>query len=412
MIDPHERLRRFGIGAWALVGGFLVLAILGWLLAQVRILWGPVLAATAMVYILNPLVTGLKKRGLHRVFGTVIGYLLGLAVLMLVFSVVVPLVAEQANSLGAELPVIYDETLATVSEFASRLGITDLSLMTYDELIAQVATPDAAFQAGLSVFLGQAFTLALGFAEVVVLLFLTPVIAFYMLVDLPRVLEHTRELIPESMREEAQALGASLGTALGGFIRGQMMVALVVATISSFGMWALGINLWLILGIVAGLFNLIPFIGPLFSGSLAVMVALVLEDFRLALFVAVLFLGVQQLDNHIISPLVLRATVKLHPSLIILALLVGGSLAGILGLILAVPITAFIRVIVSHYWRTRILGESWEQASEAFTVEYEPPTPESLAGRLRRVGRMELTRPAMHHADTDEETSEAANEAP
>ncbi len=363
MIDPHERLRRFGVAVWALVGGFLVVAILGWLLAQVRILWGPVLSATAIIYILNPLVTGLKKRGVHRVFGTMIAYLLGLAVLMLIISVVVPLVAEQANALGTQLPVIYDDSVARIVEIARRMGITDLSLMSYDDLVSQVATPDAAFQAGLDVFLGQAFTFALGFVEVVVLLFLTPVIAFYMLVDLPRVLEHTRELIPESMREEAQALGTSLGTALGGFIRGQMMVALMVATISSFGMWALGINLWLILGIVAGLFNLIPFIGPLLSGSLAVVVALVLEDFRLALFVALLFLGVQQLDNHIISPLVLRATVKLHPSLIILALLVGSSLAGILGLILAVPITAFIRVIVSHYWRTRILGESWEQAS-------------------------------------------------
>jgi predicted PurR-regulated permease PerM len=303
--------------------------------------------------------------------------------------------------------VIYDDFLARIVDLADGMGITGLSLMSYDELVAQVATPDAAFQAGLNVFLGQAFTLALGFAEVIVLLFLTPVIAFYLLVDLPRVLEHTRELIPEDMRDEAEGLGSSLGTALGGFVRGQMMVALIVATISSFGLWALGINLWLILGIVAGLFNLIPFIGPMLSGSLAVVVALVLEDFRLALFVALLFLGVQQLDNHVISPLVLRATVKLHPSLIILALLVGGSLGGILGLILAVPTTAFIRVIISHYWRTRILGESWEEASEAFTVEYEPPTPESLAGRLRRVGRMELTRPAMHHADPDDVPNEA-----
>jgi len=402
MIDPHERLRRFGIGAWALVGGFLVVGILGWLLAQVRILWGPVLAATAIIYILNPLVTGLKKRGVHRVFGTLIAYLLGATVVMLVFAVVVPLVAEQANALGSQLPVIYDDSIARIAEIATRLGIPDLSLMSYDELVAQVATPDAAFEEGLQVVLGQAFTLALSVVEVVVLVVLTPVIAFYMLVDLPRVLEHTRELIPEGMRDEAEALGTSLGTALGGFVRGQMMVALLVATISSFGLWALGMNLWLILGIVAGLFNLIPFIGPWFSGTLAVVVALVLEDFSLAVFVLVLFLGVQQLENHVISPLVLRATVKLHPSLIILALLLGSSLGGIPGLILAVPITAFLRVIVSHYWRTRILGESWEQASEAFTVEYEPPSPESLAGRLRRIGRMELTRPAMQHSDNDE----------
>ncbi|MDH5423257.1 MAG: hypothetical protein OEY55_15760, partial [Acidimicrobiia bacterium] len=92
MIETHERLRRFGIGAWALVGGFLVIAILGWLLGQVHILWGPVLFATAIIYILNPLVTALKNRGVPRVIGTVIAYLLGLSALVLIFSVVVPLV--------------------------------------------------------------------------------------------------------------------------------------------------------------------------------------------------------------------------------------------------------------------------------------------------------------------------------
>ncbi len=399
MIDPLDRLRRFGIGAWALVGGFVVVAIVAWLLAQVRILWGPVVFATGIIYVLNPVVSFLKRRGLPRGIGALIAYLMAGSIIVLAVAVLVPIVADQSEALTDQLPLIYDDSVELIDGAADRIGITDLSLLSYDELVARITAPDEALQADIEVFVGRAFTFALDLAEVVVLVFLTPVIAFYLLVDLPRIKRHALGLIPIEARDEAQGLAANLGRAFGGFIRGQMMVALLVATISSFGLWALGVELWLILGILAGFFNLIPFIGPWFSGTLAVIVTLILGDLQLAIFVGVLFVGVQQLDNQIISPLVLRATVKLHPSLIIMALLVGSSLYGIMGLVLAVPMTAFVRVIVSHFWRTRVLGESVAQASEAFTVEYDPPSPESLAGRLRRIGQMQVSRPAMEHRD-------------
>ena len=397
MVDPIERLRRFGIAVWALVGGFAVLAILGWALVQVRILWGPIVFSTAIIYLLNPLVNFLKRRGLPRAVGASVAYVAGGLILGLVVIVVVPIVVSQTEALGEQLPVIYDDSVAAIVDTADSVGISDLSLLTYDELVGSLSSPDENLQADIELFVGRAFNFALDLVEVVVLVFLTPVIAFYLLVDLPRIQKHAAELVPERGRDEASALASSLSRAFGGFVRGQMLVAILVGALSSFGLWALGLDLWLVLGIMAGLFNLIPFVGPWISGAVASLVALVVGDIQLALGVVVLFLAVQQLDNHIISPLVLRATVKLHPSLIIMALLVGSSLFGFMGLVLAVPLAAFLRVIVSHYWRTRILGESWEQASEAFTVEYEPPSPESLAGRLRRVGRLQVSRPAMHH---------------
>lgn len=397
MDDAIERLRRFGTGAWALVGGFAVIAIIAWLFSKVRILWGPVLFATAIIYILNPVVTGLRKRGVPRAVGAVIAYLVAAAVIGVVAVVLVPQIVNQASALGDQLPVIYDNAVGFILDVAQRIGLSNLSLLSYEELVAQFSAPDEALRDGIEVFVGRAFNFALDLAEIGVLVFLTPVIAFYLLIDLPSVGRHVMELVPERARDEADALAGSLSKSIGGFVRGQLLVALIVGAISAFGLWAVGLDLWLILGLIAGLFNIIPFLGPWFSGLLAGLVALIVGDFRLALLVGMVFIVVQQLENHIITPLVMRATVKLHPSLIIMALLVGSSVGGFLGLVLAVPITALLRVLVSHFWRTRVLGESWEEASEAFTVEYNPPPPESLAGRLRRIGQMQLTRPAVHH---------------
>ena len=178
MIDPLDRLRRFGIGAWALVGGFVVVAIVAWLLAQVRILWGPVVFATGIIYVLNPVVSFLKRRGLPRGIGALIAYLMAGSIIVLAVAVLVPIVADQSEALTDQLPLIYDDSVELIDGAADRIGITDLSLLSYDELVARITAPDEALQADIEVFVGRAFTFALDLAEVVVLVFLTPVIAF------------------------------------------------------------------------------------------------------------------------------------------------------------------------------------------------------------------------------------------
>jgi hypothetical protein len=121
----------------------------------------------------------------------------------------------------------------------------------------------------------------------------------------------------------------------------------------------------------------------------------------MALWAALAMAIVQQIDNHFISPTVLRATVKLHPVAIILALLIGGSLAGFLGILIAVPITAIIKIVASHLWRTRALDQSWEEASEAIIHEYEPVTAEMILGRFQRIRDIQVSRGAVAHPDLD-----------
>jgi predicted PurR-regulated permease PerM len=138
-------------------------------------------------------------------------------------------------------------------------------------------------------------------------------------------------------------------------------------------MWAIELPIWLLIGILAGILNLVPFVGPLVGGALAVMVALLSGNPIQALWAVAIFVAIQQVDNHVITPVIQRTRVHLSPLVIVLALVVGGSLAGLLGVLVAVPATAAIRILVGHFWRTRVLGQSWREASEAMIEVTEPP---------------------------------------
>lgn len=390
MSERYEQFRKLGILTWTALGVLGLLAVLVWISGQIRIIWLPLVLALGIVYLLNPLVSAFERVRVPRVLGTTFAYLIATAVFVLLGSFVAPVIGEQATSLSDQFPTIVDDVGVRIESAATSVGV-EVDVWTYDEVRAWIEDPSNI--EGLQVFAGEAFTVVMDVFEVVALIFLAPVIAFYLLTSLPTVTATALRFTPPELRDEAAEVGSRVGRALGGFVRGQLVVALIVGILSSVGLRVIGLDLWLIIGMTAGVLNMIPFIGPWVGGALAAAVALVLGDFQMALIVAVWFFLVQQFDNHIVSPNVLRATVKLHPALIILALLAGGSLGGLFGLLIAVPLTAVAKVLISHLWRTRVLGEPWDVAAEDLIVEYEPPDPRSLAGRVRRVGRLQLTRP-------------------
>jgi predicted PurR-regulated permease PerM len=385
--EPNDTLQRVGRAAWALVGVLVLAGLVGVVAWWARILIIPVVGAMVIVYVLDPLVRVQSRLGIHRAIGTTMAYLVASLVMVLIGFWTFPVISEQAAKLAARLPVIYDDLTGVIEGLLALLGI-DAALLRFDDLIGLVNDLSADLQASIQNVAGQVFSVALGIVEVVVLVFIAPVVAFYVLVDLPNLGKSTVDLLPERVRPEALHVGERLGRALGGFVRGQLLAATFVGVLSAVGYGIIGLDLWLIVAIIAGLFNMIPFVGPWVAGILAVGVALVSGDLRTAIAAAVVALVVQQLDNNFVSPLVLRATVKLHPALIILALLVGGSVGGVLGVVLAVPLLAVTKVLVGHIWRTRVLGEPWQVAVEAIVHQQDPSvTAEMLAVRRRRRDR-------------------------
>ena len=139
----------------------------------------------------------------------------------------------------------------------------------------------------------------------------------------------------------------------------------------SLGYWIIDLPFWLLIGLVGGVLNIVPFLGPWVGGILGVVVALTTTDLTTAFWAAVVAIIVQQIDNNFVSPSVLRATVRLHPAVTLLVLVLAGAIAGFWGIVIAVPLTAALKIVVGYWWRTRILEQSPHEAAEAMFIE--PP---------------------------------------
>jgi predicted PurR-regulated permease PerM len=371
-----SRLKNLGVVVWSLLGTLLLLGAVLWILGKVWLVIPPIVIAIAIIYMLNPVVTRLHARGMARWLGSCLSYIVLMGVLTLIGFLVIPSITAQAGQLADDFPTIYEDLVADLQGFAEDLGFSNLDLPSYEEL-KDGLSGDGGFLDGK---LGRITDLTLSVLEALFLLLIAPVIAFYLLIDLPKVRAKVVSLIPERQRVEVIYVARELGLAVGGFLRGQLLVAAIVGVMTSFGFWAVGLPFWLLIGMIAGFLNIIPFVGPWVGGTLGVMVALATRDLQTAAWAGLVALIVQQIDNHFVSPTVLRATVRIHPAMIILGLVLGASLGGFWGVVLAVPVMSSVKIIGGHLWHTRVLGESWSQASRALIEEN--PVGESPLDRI------------------------------
>jgi predicted PurR-regulated permease PerM len=183
-----------------------------------------------------------------------------------------------------------------------------------------------------------------------VVLVLGPIMAFYLLVDLPRLQRGALAMIPPASRNDMRDLGERIGKTVGAFFRGQLLVALFVGIASSIGLYLVHLPFWLLVGIVAGVFNLVPLIGPFIGGGLAVVIALLSGKPVTALLAAVVLVVVQQIDNHLISPNVMGRTVRLHPVVVMLGLLLGATVGGLFGMLVVVPLVGVAKIVFLFCW--------------------------------------------------------------
>jgi len=354
-----ERIRRAGSIAWAFVGLAAVLVLLGIVAWFFRVVWPPLILAGAIVFLLNPVVTFLQHRHLPRAVGTTIAYLGVVGVVGLSGLLIAPLAQRQADELNDEWPTIRADLEERVDDLADRSEEEDwpIQLPHWDDLGDSIENDDQTFEEQLE----TARELGLRVFHVAIIFVLAPIIAFYLLVDLPHIKAVVESLIPASKQAEAHVVGRRLGRAIGGFFRGQLVVAMIVGTMVSVGLAIIDLPFWLLIGMIAGLFNMIPLIGPYIGGIPGVLIALTTRDVGTAVWVVVIMVIAQQIDNHFITPNVMQRVVKLHPAVVMLALLAGGTIGGFFGLLLAVPTAAVVKILVGHAWRTYVLGEPVEE---------------------------------------------------
>jgi len=378
--DLGYLVRRVGIFSWSMIGVLILTIVFFVIVNEGRIILAPLFLAVVVIVILNPFVSWLQKKGLPRLLGTIFAFVVFFAAVTLVAVAVLPSVFDQAQALVEEFPQLYDDTANDAVNALDSLGFENVTVWNYDQLVDYLNEPDNR-DALFTLALDRLGSVTSGIFEFILVFLVGPVLAFYFLIDLPNVQKRLLGVIPETRRPEAAHVGNQLNVALGGFLRGQMLVAFIVGVMLSFGYWLIGLNFYLLIGLIGGLLNIVPFLGPWVGGALGVVIALTTGDLTTAFWALVVAVVVQQIDNNFVSPTVLRATVQLHPAVTLLVLILAGAIAGIWGVIIAVPLTASIRILLGHWWRTRVLGQTWDEASEAMFQEPEP-------GRLRRTGEM------------------------
>jgi predicted PurR-regulated permease PerM len=346
--SPYERFLRIGIVAWCGIG----VIILGYLMLRLMVYVNPVvpplLIAVAVVYLLNPLVSALEQRGVPRVAGAGIVYLLFLCIVALIVSLLVPLVTRQVSSVIDHFPDYLADGQALVRDVAARFGQEPNFQLDADHVRQWLSAGEN--RQAVTRYLTGLRSVTNSVISGLIIIVLGPVMAFYLLVDLPRLERGVMALIPPPRREEIGGLMDRIGQAVGGFFRGQLLVALFVGVASSIGLWAIGLPFWLLVGMVAGIFNLVPLVGPFIGGGLAVIIAVVSGEPLTAVWAALVLLVVQQIDNHLISPNVMGRTVQLHPVVVMLALLVGASFAGLFGMLVIVPLVAVAKIVFLFVW--------------------------------------------------------------
>ncbi len=361
--------RRVGVYSWSTIGAVILILFGGYLLIEGRVIFAPLFIALIVVFVLNPFVTALQNRGIHRLIGAAIAFLGVLAGLVAIGLLVIPSIVDQTREFVTEFPLIYDRLVEDVVTFGDRFGL-DPSLWSYDQILEYLNDPENQ-DTIVSIVFDRLGTLTTGVFEFILVFLLGPVVAFYVLIDLPNVQQRLLEMVPQNNRAEVAYVGRRLNSAVGGFLRGQLVVAVIVGTMLSVGYWLIDLPFWLLIGMIGGVLNIVPFLGPWVGGILGVAIAVTTTDFSTAVWAVVVAVVVQQIDNNFVSPSVLRATVRLHPAVTLVVLVLAGAIAGFWGIVIAVPLTASLKIISGYWWRTRILEQTPSDAAESMFIE--PP---------------------------------------
>lgn len=311
----------------------------------------PLLLSGIAYYLLNPLVDRLEKRSrVKRAYGIVILYLIIIGIITLILLTVIPLIRTQLMGLIDNFPQystqIQDEFLQlTGSELFSKLQSsvgTDLSDIT-GKVTAWASTFLNNAASGVGNFVGT-------LTEIVLALVTTPFILFYLLRDGKRLPDYLMRFIPTALRPQTRMVMQEMNSQVASYIRGQIIVSCCIGALLYIGYLIIGLEYSLVLAIVAACTAVVPYLGPAIAITPALIVALVTSPFML-LKMIIVWTAVQLIEGKFISPQIMGKSLKIHPITIIFVIIFAGKMFGVLGIILAVPGYAVLKVVVTHIFQ-------------------------------------------------------------
>ncbi len=319
-----------------------------WLLNDILL---PFVVGAVVAYFFDPVVARLQRHGLSRTLATTTVTILAALIAIGAGFAIVPPLFGQIEALVTKAPE-YIVQVATrvqpmIEPVRTRLGLEPLSLHDLQAQASQWAGEALAILGGVA---GRVAQRSAAIINVLGLLFLTPVVTFYLLRDWEKVLAAIDSGLPLDHADTVRKLARQANAAVAGYLRGQALVCLCLGTIYGVGLSLVGLQFGFVIGLIAGLISFIPFVGTLVGATMALGMALAQfpPDWLSVVKVAVVFTIGHLLEGNVLSPKLVGDRVGLHPVWIMFALLAGGSLFGFVGVLIAVPTAAVVGVIARH----------------------------------------------------------------
>lgn len=340
----------------------LVILLCGYIFLLLAPLWLPVLTviikvstpfliAGIITYLLHPIVEQMKSVGVARPISILIIYIVFIILFASLLIKGSPYIIEESKDLIDNIPYFANVYRELVSDFYKQTSMMPDGFRAKAEgWLTNIESVAAEGVAGT-------VTNLRGLLDYFFMIFIIPFLVFYLLKDFPIIEKTVWYVTPRKYRSSGRQLLKNINISLGNYIRGQLLVCSVVAIIAIVGLWLIDMPYAVILGIFIGITNIIPYFGPII-GALPVAIIAFTESLQLVLLGLAVNFGIQLIEGNILSPLIVGKSLHMHPLLIMFALIVGAEVGGVVGLILAVPILAVIKVVVMH------LRESFEKKHE------------------------------------------------
>ena len=322
------------------------------LFLTVHAIYWPAIVSLILTFILMPIRDVIIK-GFLRLTGrklpTSIAILISFVVFIFIVtvitnSIVKPLVI-QTNLLAANFSNLVNRTadlVAQIENEQTQLYIPDQVKRIINDAFTKVSNYGID---GITNLLQSVFVIA----GTVVEFFVVPIITFYFMKDGSRMVRTFVGIFPAGYRDHLASLFLEIQHVLSRYIRGQILMSCIIAVLTFIGMWAMGVPYPMVVALLAAITEWIPIVGPIVGAAPAIILGALIDP-ALAVKVLIFYVVIQQIDSHLIMPQVMGAVIKLHPVVIIIALLIGGTLFGIAGMILTVPVTAVLQILCKHLW--------------------------------------------------------------
>jgi predicted PurR-regulated permease PerM len=327
-------------------------------LARGVITW--ILIAVFLALALNPAVEWFERRGVRRRgIAAALTYLLVLSGLTLIGATIVPTVVDQVNSFVDAIPGYVED----LTSGRGRLGFLETEYQVTDRVRDAVQEGGAARVFGLS---GAALAVTKSIITAIVAVVTIAFMTFFMILEGPRWMDRFYSLLPEGSQERWRRVGYDIYRTVGGYVTGNLFISLIAGITSTVVLLVVGVPYAVALGLVVAILDLIPLAGATLAAIIVTTIAFLDDPVPAGIVVLVYFIVYQQIENHLLQPLVYGRTVQLSPLAVLIAVLIGAELAGVLGALGAIPVAGAIQVILVDWLRHR-RGVSAESPSVAET---------------------------------------------